>query len=71
MRATVPSLKLLTHTDPAPTATPSGTTPTGVVCVWLDFGSMRVTVPAPLLVTHTEPSPTAIAAGAAPTGNVG
>jgi hypothetical protein len=62
MRVTLLSPKLATHTAPAPTATPSGSVPTGIgrPTTRPVSGSMRVTVFATLLVTQTKPSPKAM-----------
>ena len=64
MRVTVPSPLLATHTEPAPTATPAGAWPTGIVAVTaLVLGSIRTTASSPVSATHTPPSPTAIPLG--------
>ena len=57
MRVTVEAIELATQTAPAPTATPFGPRPTGMVRVFSDPLSIRVTVSSPLLVTHTAPRP--------------
>ena len=69
MRAMTRENSPLTHTTPAPTATPSGPSPTGIVAVTLGFvpESIRETVPSSEFATHTEPSPNAMPVGPLPT----
>src|SRR5262245_52480965 len=69
IRLSVPSLLLVTHTEPSPTATPVGPLPTRTVpTTLLTAGLIRETVPLRLFATHTAPAPTAIAPGPEPTG---
>ena len=68
MRVTVPSPLLATQTEPAPTATPAGDSPTGIVARHRPgAGSIRMTASSTVSATHTPPSPTAIPLGPLPT----
>ena len=69
MRVTVPSRLFATQTEPAPTATPVGTWPTGVVVVTARMtGSIRATALPSTSTTQTPEPSTATAPGALLTG---
>src|SRR5262249_44911925 len=71
IRLRVPSLLLVTHTEPSPTAIPFGALPTGIVSTTLlTVGFICETVSLRLFATHTAPAPTAIPLGFEPTGMV-
>ena len=72
---TVSSPEFETHTAPAPTATSSGTAPTGIVASTLFVaGSILLTEPerafTSAFTTHRSPAPVAIPMGSSPTVTV-
>ena len=68
IRDTVPSLRLATQTAPAPTATPLGPLPTGILASGVpDRGSSRMTLAVSSLATQIAPAPAASADGRPPT----
>src|SRR5262245_53395194 len=70
MRETVPSPVFATQTAPAPNATADGSSPTRIVVVEPESGSIRHTTSSPAQATQIAPSPKASAAGRRATLNV-
>jgi hypothetical protein len=70
IRETLASWLFTTQTDPAPTATAIGASPTGIVVVELDPVSMRWTTSSPSVATQTTPSAKAMPRGDRPTDTV-
>ena len=68
IRDTVPSAAFATQTEPAPTATATGSSPTEI-CPMAEYvlWSILVTLPSPLLVTQAAPKPYAMPVDRRPT----